>query len=303
MDVLLVRAGALGDLLLLHPTIAALRASGHGVRLLAPASAADALVGPGAAESALPADGTELAAALAHGFADGEVARALDTADLVVAYSRSAPLLERLAARARRLIVHDPSPPAGGPHAAIWLLQAIAPLACAPPATGALEDPLAFTDAEKSDAEARTRVLPESFLALHPGSGSPGKNWPLDRFLAAARALANGRPWLFVAGPAETALMAPPEAVVAREWPLRVLGAALARASLFLGNDSGVSHLAAAAGAPTLALFGPTDPALWAPLGPRVTTLRAAAGNLSGLAVDEVVAAARHLRSCVRSRA
>jgi ADP-heptose:LPS heptosyltransferase len=44
----------------------------------------------------------------------------------------------------------------------------------------------------------------------------------------------------------------------------------LAGASLYVGNDSGITHLAAAAGAPVVALFGPTDPAVWAPRGPRV---------------------------------
>jgi ADP-heptose:LPS heptosyltransferase len=54
---------------------------------------------------------------------------------------------------------------------------------------------------------------------------------------------------------------------------------------VYIGNDSGISHLAAAAGAPVVALFGPTDPAVWAPRGPRVRIL-AAAGLRS--TVDEV---------------
>ncbi len=89
----------------------------------------------------------------------------------------------------------------------------------------------------------------------------------------------------------------PADAVLARDWPLRLLGAALARAGVFLGNDAGVSHLAAAVGAPTLALFGPTDPALWAPVGPRVKTLRAPGGSLVDLELEAVLAAARALRS------
>ena len=72
---------------------------------------------------------------------------------------------------------------------------------------------------------------------------------------------------------------APVAPCVARELPLRVLGAVLARAGLYVGNDSGVSHLAAACGAPTLALFGPTDPALWAPVGPRVRPSRGRPGG------------------------
>jgi ADP-heptose:LPS heptosyltransferase len=54
---------------------------------------------------------------------------------------------------------------------------------------------------------------------------------------------------------------------VLRDLPLPQLAAKLAAAALYIGNDSGVTHLAAAAGAPTIALFGPTDPATWAPIG------------------------------------
>ena len=106
-----------------------------------------------------------------------------------------------------------------------------------------------------------------------------------------------------MAGPAERELTPPPDAVLAREWPLRRLAAALAGARLLLGNDAGVSHLAAAAGAPTLALFGPTDPALWAPVGPCVRTLRSADGSLATLGVDAVLAAARSLERDGRTSA
>jgi hypothetical protein len=91
--------------------------------------------------------------------------------------------------------------------------------------------------------------------------------------------------------------VAPPGSILAREWPLRVLAAVLARAGLFLGNDAGITHLAAAAGAPTLALYGPTDPALWAPVGPRVLTLRAPGGSLAKLDLDDVVSAGVRFRS------
>jgi ADP-heptose:LPS heptosyltransferase len=60
---------------------------------------------------------------------------------------------------------------------------------------------------------------------------------------------------------------------------------------LFIGHDSGVSHLAASWGAPTLALFGPTDPAVWAPVGPRVRVVRAREGRMDSLTVDAVVGA------------
>jgi ADP-heptose:LPS heptosyltransferase len=87
-----------------------------------------------------------------------------------------------------------------------------------------------------------------------------------------------------------------------RDVPLRVLGALLGRAGLYVGNDSGVSHLAAAAGAPTLALFGPTDPAVWAPVGPAVETVRSLNMKMEGLDLAAVNAATARLRAAARVR-
>jgi len=112
-------------------------------------------------------------------------------------------------------------------------------------------------------------------VVLHPGSGSQKKNWPLDRFLELAEALAAaGRQVHCCAGPAEEALAFPPGTHVLREPGLPALGARLATAQLFIGNDSGISHLAAAVGCPTLAVFGPTDPVRWRPLGTHVRVLQ-----------------------------
>jgi len=255
------------------------------------------LCGPDAALAVLPWDGPEVAALLAGQAGGGPVVRAIDEADVVVAFTRSEPVLAALDARARCLIAHDPTPPPGGPHAARWLEKAIGTLVESAPADSRDPGVLVFTEAERRDAGERTRELPTGFLAVHPGSGSPSKNWPWPRFLEAARRLAAGRPWLLMAGPAEHALVLPPDALLARDWPLRRLAAAIARAELFLGNDAGVSHLAAAVGAPTLALFGPTDPAIWAPVGPRVATRRPKSASLADLQVEEVVAAAQALRS------
>jgi ADP-heptose:LPS heptosyltransferase len=64
------------------------------------------------------------------------------------------------------------------------------------------------------------------------------------------------------------------------------LGTWLASASVYIGNDSGVSHLAAAVGTPVVALFGPTDPAIWAPRGERVAiySLDSSVEEVSGVA-------------------
>lgn len=250
-------------------------------------------MGPGGVEEILPWDGAEMAALLAGEATRGPVAAALGSADAVVAFTRSEPALAALGRRARRLVARDPTPPVGGPHASRWLADALASLGIdsrpEPP-------PLGFTETERLEAERLTREMPGGFLAIHPGSGSRLKDWPLDRFADASRRLSPRQPWLLVLGPAEEDVALPPGARLARDLPLRALGAVLARAGLFLGNDSGVAHLAAACGTKTLALFGPTDPALWAPVGGPVATLRPPSGRLADLTVDEVVAAALALR-------
>jgi heptosyltransferase-2 len=77
---------------------------------------------------------------------------------------------------------------------------------------------------------------------------------------------------------------------LARDLPLPHLAALLARCRLYLGHDTGISHLAAAAGAPSLLLFGPTDPAIWAPANPLVNVLTAPGRDLTMLSTDTVQA-------------
>jgi heptosyltransferase III len=105
----------------------------------------------------------------------------------------------------------------------------------------------------------------ENFAVIHPFSGSPRKNWPLENFQALAAKLEPDLPVRWCAGNDDPPL---PDAV--RFPDLYDLACWLAKASLYVGNDSGITHLAAAVGTPVLAFFGPTDPAVWAPRGPNV---------------------------------
>lgn len=105
----------------------------------------------------------------------------------------------------------------------------------------------------------------EAFAVIHPFSGSPRKNWPLERFRELARKLERQMPVRWCAGAED-----PPLDGAVRFDDLYELACWLARASLYVGNDSGITHLAAAVGTPVLALFGPTDPAVWAPRGSNV---------------------------------
>jgi ADP-heptose:LPS heptosyltransferase len=116
---------------------------------------------------------------------------------------------------------------------------------------------------------------------LHPGAGASWKRWPAQNFaLLAAALLERGYDPVLIEGPADRDAVAQVQErvtrclPVVRERSVRELAALLSQEALFVGNDSGVTHLAAAAGALTLALFGPTDPASWRPLGD-VRVLRA----------------------------
>jgi ADP-heptose:LPS heptosyltransferase len=108
------------------------------------------------------------------------------------------------------------------------------------------------------------------FVLLFPGSGSPGKNWPASAFVDLAKGMSPQIKPLVVLGPAEAELEAEFRRARLDSVNGLDLGAVAGLATVaraFVGNDSGVSHLAGACGACGLVLFGPTDPARWRPFG------------------------------------
>jgi lipopolysaccharide export system permease protein len=169
------------------------------------------------------------------------------------------------------------------------------------------------------DAEARETAnevsAPGPLLVIAPGGSNAAKLWPAERFAAVARRLASGP----LAGAAIVVLGSEPEApltrtiitsldadgLAARDARIDLVAAAalLERATLCIGNDNALTHIAAAVGAATLTLFGPTDERVRAPYGPRARTLRAvgleqmaATGDpvaaMAALSIDAVEAAA-----------
>jgi ADP-heptose:LPS heptosyltransferase len=118
----------------------------------------------------------------------------------------------------------------------------------------------------------------QNIVVIHPGSGSFAKCWPLEHFIGLARSIQKRFSLAFVIGPAER------ERWIARqitqlaeiapliESPTLVqLAGILSGAGLYIGNDSGVSHLAAVVGTRSVVIFGPTDPVRWRPLGDHVS--------------------------------
>jgi heptosyltransferase III len=167
-------------------------------------------------------------------------------------------------------------------------------------------------------------------LAVHPGSGSEKKNWPIENWIELIRAILNGaaaprrgcfsrsggtdldegrlpsRPHSFgtvliVSGEADenarqrlrTSFDKESRVRFAHQLPLAQLAALLAQ-STFIGHDSGISHLAAAAGARSIILFGRSDPNVWAPQNKDVTPLIAPNEDLAQLAVATVLDAIMH---------
>jgi heptosyltransferase III len=160
--------------------------------------------------------------------------------------------------------------------------------------------------------------LQHPIIAIHPGSGGADKNWPLENWIGLfsrraafsvaeekGRQTGNCFSLIVVSGEADEAQTEQLE----REWknrgvrfvknlPLPHLAAVLER-SIFIGHDSGISHLAAAAGANCILLFGPTDPNVWAPQNSNVRILTAPNGRLANLKIEAVDAAlAATLRPC-----
>ena len=119
------------------------------------------------------------------------------------------------------------------------------------------------------------------FAVIHPFSGSAKKCWPLECYRELARCL--DMPVRWSAGPEEKL------ADAVRIDDLYELAGWLATARVYIGNDSGITHLAAAVGTPVVALFGPTDPRIWAPRGRDVCVV--ARPSIEDIEVGEVAAA------------
>jgi heptosyltransferase-2 len=275
--ILALRAGALGDTILALPSIAALR------RLVGPTGEVELVgtepanllaLGPRLSTRVHCIDRARFRPLFQESADDADLRSFLRGFDRVLAWSDLPLLARKLAALSVPLLQASPHPPPGI-HAADHLYRSLAPLGIA----GEAPPPEIDLDRESrlaaSDFLGRHGLSSFDFIALHPSSGSPRKNWSAERFQALAlRLRLENRRFLWVEGEADRevvdGLVRAVPAPVARDLPLTVLAALLSSSRGFVGNDSGVTHLAAAVGTPTIALFGPTDPHIWAPRGPSV---------------------------------
>jgi ADP-heptose:LPS heptosyltransferase len=303
--ILLYRPGAIGDTLLLWPTLLALRAAYPNTPLV--------LVGHPAV--------TELF--LANRLVDRYLSRDGPAADALfapadrLAHEQIGPLSAAIAwtadpqGRLRANLtalgadpcILAPSRPltSTGPHVAQHLYDSLAPFGLRGWAADWIRpiDPVALSGHPATLSEC------DSLVMLHPGSGGRSKNWPVGRFVALADQLARQRNATVVAtfGPADAearASFAADTAVLLDSPPLLELSGLFSRSALYVGNDSGISHLAGLSGAPSLVLFGPTEPMLWQPLGRTVVSLRRE--PLESLELDRVLDQALSLLDAASGR-
>lgn len=167
--------------------------------------------------------------------------------------------------------------------------------------------PLPVTWISDADRARASALLPDSalWIGLGPTANWSGKVWPAENFVALFKALPPGaRPVIF-AGPgaqeragAQLVLDQLPDAIdLCGQLTLSEAAACLARCRLFVGNDSGLMHIAAASGVPTLGLFGPTSVVEYAPAGRAVAVAVSETGDMASLSVADVLAAAARLLS------
>ncbi len=289
---LIVRGGALGDLILTLPAVAALQIANPDaqIEVLANSSYQSLLRQCAKVAATQVLD----AASLAPFFSQAanlpdRLAKWFASFDLVISYLHDPDRIFERNIRATGItnFIQGPWGISDGAHAARQLFAPLAPLGIDVTSL----DPAFFSES------ARVRPSPD-VIALHPGSGSAAKNWSIDKWIELGdRLLGQGAKLLVITGEADQTQR---EILTAR-WncagvqfanclPLPEIAVQLP-GRMFLGHDSGVSHLAAAAGAHCLLLYGPTDPDVWAPLNDNVRIVRAPGDDLANLAAGAVMAA------------
>lgn len=295
-NITVIRNGAMGDFILTLPALATLRTAypTSSIRLIAhPAFAALA-----APETILNSSSARLAPLYSATTPLSKITQELfSSTDFILAYSTAADHI--LGHNLRQLvgaefICHDPRPPAATTkhitnHLLAPLKQAGLPV----------NKPLPYIQLEQEALTFAQRWWRQSpfnkpVIIMHPGSGGRHKCWPLKRFVHLSQALEKASyQTLWLHGPADahiaTALAThlPTCCLLASPGPAR-LAALIQKARLFIGNDSGPAHMAAAVGTPTMVLFGPTDPRIWRPPHPHVVVIQAPNSNLESLQVSTV---------------
>lgn len=293
--ILVIRGGAIGDFVLTLPTMALLKAQGALLEVMAYRRVLGLVHQRFYAEDTRSIDAAPLAACFnPRAEMAPELADYFRRFDQIVSYIYDPDSLfaaSLLKAGARDVVSISPRVGSGRPAAE----QLLGPFQESRAGYGSEAWPRVFPSGE--DQQQAEKVLAGGLdVMIHPGSGSPAKCWPWERWRVAAGELrARGLRVGFCAGEAEEELQPALKKLAAEGYPLlwnlplEILAACLQRTRVFLGHDSGIGHLAAAAGTRCLLLFGATDPAVWAPPHPHAHILRVEQGGLSAITVEQVL--------------
>lgn len=259
---LVVRHGSLGDLVLTVPVIQTLTKQGFRVTLAVREIWGRLLLATGCGYSLLPLDSQFFLPFFQNFPLENHSQREiLSSFDLILSFTDPAEKFsENLKAHSRVTPVFHPVPAFPvSLHLTDYLLEPLKKL------FGQVED--------KPDLSLPGQTC--QYLVLHPGSGSSRKNWPEENFYSVTKKIPSDIPFQILLGPAEEKkksfwekLFPATNIIFSATWQQLLQGLKAVR--VFLGNDSGVTHLAAATGIKTIAIFGPTDPKIWAPRGKSV---------------------------------
>jgi heptosyltransferase-2 len=288
---LIIRGGAIGDFILTTPVIAAIREqwpSAH-IELLGYPHIAGLALAPELLNAVHPISSRGVATFYAeHGELDRDFRDYFRNFQQIISFLYDPDQVFEDNVKGiggRRYIkgIHkpiEPEPPAQAIHASKQFVKALESLALY------VDQPvprLYPQRAERLFAHEFFKGEPTRPLVIvHPGSGGEKKLWPIENWIAFCRWLVGKKNvnLLIVEGEADqvnvkqlrSALSQHP-VLFASGLKLPQLAAVVEQANVFIGHDSGISHLAAALGVPTLVLFGPTNPAVWRPLGAKVRVL------------------------------
>ncbi len=284
--VLVIRGGAIGDFILTLPALRLLRdtIAGCHLEVIGYPSIAELARTAGLADSIRSLEHRTMAPLFAKTAPiDEALAEHLRSFNLVVSFLYDPDGLFRASMErvgVKTLIECSPLVNPDGPHASRQLAKGLEKLA------------MFLEDDHLHRAHFQRPPNNQRRIAIHVGSGSEKKNWPLDRWFQVANEFPNDEV-IFITGEAEQERgIQPTGRPIWHALPLTELATRLSTCTAFLGHDSGISHLAAACGVPSLLLFGPTDPSIWSPPQPWVQFLRNPTHELSDLSAAEVKLAA-----------
>ncbi len=277
MDVFVIRAGALGDSVLTLPLIRSINRElpGRKISVIGSYPMCALVKNSPSADFVYSIEEPSFSSFFTGGSLSPFWVRRLEKAEFVFDLIEDEVLLKNLKRVCPGRVFAVSGIGAGG-HAADTILSVLAGAGIESEAF----IPEVYIPQEDKDFAAdffKSKNLPgEKTAVIHPGSGSKKKNWPAEKFAAVARKLIEDLEMKIILSEGEADEAAAEgfmkhfredEIVSVKNLPLKKLAAILEKCRLYTGNDSGVSHLAAAAGAPCVCVFGPTDPGIWSPRG------------------------------------